>query len=138
MHSAYTDTYYTVSLGSRPSPLRRFTCERSLCEGGTLKTGDDTSREDRRKVTQRHVASTTNIVCLHSRSYRRVINARYSVVYSSLASSLFSKHKLSNGTAVPRRRATSCLPLVYPHVMYHPTSSRSFPPPHGRTINARN
>ena len=75
------------------------------------------------------------------RSYRRVINARYSVVYSSLASSLFSKHKLSNGAAVPRRRATSCLPLVYPHVMYHPrpsTFSRSFPPLHGRTINARN
>ena len=75
------------------------------------------------------------------RSYRRVINARYSVVYSSLASSLFSSRKLSNGEAVTRRRATSCLPLVYPHVMYHPrpsTFSQSFPPPHGRTINARN
>ena len=74
-------------------------------------------------------------------SYRRVINARYSVVYSSLASSLFSSRKLSNGEAVTRRRATSCLPLVYPHVMYHPrpsTFSQSFPPPHGRTINARN
>ena len=74
-------------------------------------------------------------------SYRRVINARYSVVYSSLASSLFSSRKLSNGEAVRRRRATSCLPLVYPHVMYHPrpsTFSQSFPPPHGRTINARN
>ena len=69
------------------------------------------------------------------RSYRRVINARYSVVYSSLASSLFSSRKLSNGEAVTRRRATS---LVYPHVMYHPTFSQSFPPPHGRTINARN
>ena len=75
------------------------------------------------------------------RSYRCVINARYSVVYSSLASSLFSSRKLSNGEAVTRRRATSCLPLVYPHVMYHPrpsTFSQSFPPPHGRTINARN
>ena len=36
----------------------------------TLKTWDDTSREDRRKVTQRHVASTTNIkVCIHSRAF---------------------------------------------------------------------
>ena len=43
------------SLGSRPSPLRRFTCERLIVRGrDTLKTGkawDDTSREDRRKVT---------------------------------------------------------------------------------------
>ena len=54
------------------------------------------------------------------RSYRRVINTRSSVVYSSLASCLFSSQKLSNGEAVTRRRATSCLPLVYPHVMYHP------------------
>ena len=59
----------------------------------TLKTGkawDDTSREDRRKVTQRNIASTTNIKNMHTlasvrRSYRRVINARYSVVYSSAA-----------------------------------------------------
>ena len=39
----------------------------------TLKTGkawDDTSREDRRKVTQRHVASTTYIkVCIHWRAF---------------------------------------------------------------------
>ena len=57
------------------------------------------------------------------RSYQHVINARHSVVYSSLASCLFSSHKLSNREAVTQRRATSCLPLVYPHMMYHPRPS---------------
>ena len=102
----------TCSLGSRPSPLRRLLASVHCARAGHTENGEGlgTSREDRRKVTQRHVASTTNIKVCIRRSYRRVINARYSVVYSSLASSLFSKHKLSNGAAVPRRRATSCLP----------------------------
>ena len=55
---------YTTSLGSRPAFPILF---RALIVRGrdTLKTGkawDDTSCEDRRKVMQRNIASTTNII----------------------------------------------------------------------------
>ena len=100
--------YIHVYIVARPSPLRRFIARINCARVGHNENWDDTSHEDRRKVSQRNI-QTLHTLASVQRSYRCVINARYSVVYSSLASSLFSSRKLSNGEAVTRTSCVACL-----------------------------